>query len=242
MNVQLHYFDVRGRAQFIRYFFRAHGIEFTDGRIPISADFSEWRETRDEQTITGPFKRLPVLQIDDLQIAETTVIGEALYERFPVPSVLAPGDRLRHSMLLSTLHVDGMMGRGMLAWADVFYPGVDMSAHLKFNLRRRREYLECLDRTLSDWEWPGRPTRTLPFPADCMLWEELAANEAFYGEHLELSAYPMLARIYDECPGTDVFRRVIDENPCQFTARPDEAGQLAGLHALMAEMEAEGSK
>jgi hypothetical protein len=113
-EIKLHYFDARGRAQFIRYYFDLRVMPFTDNRIPLSADFHAWAAVRDDQSITGPFKRLPVLQIDGQQVAETLTIANYLHAFSGDALRLSEEDNLRHAQLLSSLYGDLMLPLGTI--------------------------------------------------------------------------------------------------------------------------------
>ena len=60
--ITLRYFDARGRAQFLRHYFKVRKVSFTDERVAINDEFAAWRATRDDRARTGPFQKLPVLQ------------------------------------------------------------------------------------------------------------------------------------------------------------------------------------
>lgn len=239
MSVSLTYFDARGRAQFLRYYFTTRGIDFTDNRIPLSADFSEWMAIRDDRSVTGPFKRLPVLMVDGIQLAETSVIATDVHQRFGDSATLSEEENRRHAMLLSSLCVDMMLPLGQLIWADRFYPGLDMAGHLEFMVRRLRAYLATLDEALSDWNWLTDLGQRDSMLADCLLWEELDALEAIFSDTIELGDFLTLPSFYQECPGRDAFQEYLTAHPCQFSGRPAEADAIAQIRKTLGEMKEE---
>ena len=68
---KLIYFNLKGRAEFIRLIFAVAGVEFENAIVP----FTDW----DELKPTFPFAKLPVLEIDNGQtkhvIAQSHAIG-----------------------------------------------------------------------------------------------------------------------------------------------------------------------
>ena len=70
----LRYFDARGRAQFIRYYVRARGLDVVDERVALEPDFATWRAMRSDRARVGPFQKLPVLEWQGQTVAETRVI------------------------------------------------------------------------------------------------------------------------------------------------------------------------
>ena len=73
--ITLRYFDARGRAQFLRYYFKARKITFTDERVPSSDDFSAWKALRDNRSLTGPFQKLPIMHWGGRLVSETLLIA-----------------------------------------------------------------------------------------------------------------------------------------------------------------------
>jgi hypothetical protein len=124
-DVTLTYFDTRGRAQYLRYYLRSRDVAFEDRRVPLSADFSEWRAMRDDRSISGPFNKLPVLRWQDRQIAEMLSIQSFLHKKLGDDALLSEEESWHHSMLTSSLYIDVMMPLGTLIWADAVYPGAD---------------------------------------------------------------------------------------------------------------------
>jgi len=54
--ITLHYFDLRGRGQSIRALLNHHQVPFTDDRIVLAKDNSNWPAIREDRTISGDFQ------------------------------------------------------------------------------------------------------------------------------------------------------------------------------------------
>jgi glutathione S-transferase len=72
----LHYFDLRGRGEPLRWIFHYAGQEFEDHRI----DPSQWATVK----TTTPQGQLPYLEIDDKQLPESMAIGRYLARQFGI--------------------------------------------------------------------------------------------------------------------------------------------------------------
>jgi len=230
-TIKLHYFDARGRAQFLRYYFRVREIPFTDERVPLSADFAAWRAIRDDRSLTGPFHKLPVLHWGERLIAETLMIASFVHEALGDAASLSDDDNLRHGMLTSSLYNDVMAPLGTLLWAEVLFTGVDVAGLAKRTLERLQLHCVSLERTLIDWRWQERARRRRVMLADCLLWEELNVAQQIFGPHWSLAATPALARFCDDFAGRAGCEALLRERPCPITARPDEAAAIAALQS-----------
>jgi glutathione S-transferase len=233
-RITLRYFDARGRAQFLRYYFRARDVAFADERVPLSADFAAWAAIRDDGAKTGPFHKLPVLHFGERRVVETSVIGAFLHDACGDDARLSAEDNLRHAMLMSSLYVDVMIQLGTLLWADLAYVGVDLPALTARTLERIRIHFARLDATLDDWQWLAGAKDRPVMLADCTLWEEIDVARRIFGAHLDLERHGTLARFYRDCPGRPVFEKLLAEHPCQISGRPDEAQAVARLHEILA--------
>lgn len=237
--ITLHYFNARGRAQFLRYYLACRDHAFEDHRIGLSADFHEWREIRDDRSVTGPFKRLPVLEIRTEQVSEALVIANTLHERLGDAASLSPPENLRHAMLLSSLYTDLLTPLASMIWADRMYPGVDLAAYLKISLHRLRSYLSVLDESLTAWEWLRKMGQRELMVADCLLWEELDRLRTVLEHGVALEDFETLARFYDGCPGRNVFSSYLEAHPCALTGHPDEPAALENIRKIVGSISAE---
>jgi glutathione S-transferase len=231
--ITLRYFDARGRVQFLRYYFRARKVSFTDDRVPLAADFAPWRAVRDDRARTGPFHKLPVLHWGDRLIAETLMIASFIHEVSGDASSLSDDDNLRHGMLTSSLYHDVMMPIGTLLWSEVISPGADLGAVAKRTLERLEQHYRALDQSLGEWRWLDKARNRRVMLVDCLLWEELNVAQQVFGARLSLAQTPMLARFYEEFPARQTCEAVIADQPCPITARPEETAAIAKIRELL---------
>jgi glutathione S-transferase len=209
-KITLHYFDARGRAQFLRYYLAARDVEYTDQRVPLSADFAAWAAIRGDRSKFGPFHRLPVLHWGDRKLAETLVIQAFLHRALGDEALLSDEDNLRHSTLVSSLYVDVMLPIGTLIWADVAYVGCDVGLLGKRTLDRLRGLFSMLNTTLDEWGWIESAAERPVVLADCMLWEEIDVVQHVFGARFPLDDYPTLARWHRSAPAHAVFAAIRD--------------------------------
>lgn len=233
-RIELEYFDVRGRAQFLRYFLLCRDIPFADGRLELGAGFEAWQAIRPDRSVTGPFQKLPVLRWGDRTVAETTVIASFLHRVSGDASLLSENENSRHEMLISSIYVDLMMSIGILLWSEVTFAGADLGTTSKRVLERIKSHLTVLDRTLVEWQWLERAAGRPVMVADCILWDQINSAQHVFGGKLGLDATPTLARFYHDCSGREVFERLLHANPCPITARPGEAECITRIRELVA--------
>jgi glutathione S-transferase len=224
--ITLRYFDARGRAQFLRYYFRIRDVHFTDERVALSADFAPWQAIRDDRSLTGPFRKLPVLQFGDRLVSETLMIAAFVHEALGDGGSLNDDDNLRHGMLTSSLCQDIMTPIAVLIWTEVSYPGVELGPVAKRTLERLQQHLASIEQSLIDWRWQERSRRRRVMLADCLLWEELDVATQVFGPHLSLAATPLLESFHAEFSGREQCQSLLSEQPCPITARPDEPAAI----------------
>ena len=230
-RIVLHYFDARGRAQFLRYYLLARGVPFEDERVALSEDFAAWIAIRDDQSKTGPFKKLPVLHYGDELIAETPVISDFLHVELGDAGRLDALGNRRHNMLASSLYNDILTSLGMLIWGDRLFIGVQLGSYAELLLTRLKAHWTTLDATLAAWSWPIPTER--PLLADCLLWEMLDACQYVFGPAFVLTDFPTLATFYERCAGRSVFENLLRSHPCPYSARPGEADKVAEIQGLL---------
>ncbi len=233
-RIGLKYFDVRGRAQCLRYFLLCRGIPFDDDRISLAAGFEAWHAIRPDRTITGPFQKLPVLRWGDRLIAETTVMASFLHRSSGDVDLLSETENLQHEMLTSSVYVDLMMPLGILLWSEITFPGADFGTSSKRVLERIHGHLAVLDQTLIEWQWLERAAARPVMIADCILWDQLNAVRHVFGGRFGLDVTPTLARFYRDCSGRETFERLLESKPCPVTGRPGEEDCIARLRELVA--------
>lgn len=231
--IELRYFNVRGRAQFLRYFLLCREIPFADERLPLGAGFEAWQAIRPDQSITGPFQKLPVLRWGDRLIGETTVIASFLYRATGDAASLAETESFQHEMLISSVYVDLMMSTGILLWSEVAFAGADFGASAKRVFERMQSHLTVLDRTLVEWQWLERAAARPVMVADCILWDQIECAQHVFGSKC-LDDTPTLARFYRDCPARETFEGLLRTKPCSVTARPGEEECIARIRELVA--------
>jgi glutathione S-transferase len=232
--ITLRYFDARGRAQFLRYYFRVRKVSFTDDRVALAADFAPWRAVRDDRSRTGPFHKLPVLHWGDRLIAESLLIASFVHEASGDEGSLSDDDNLRHGMLTSSLYCDVTMQIGTLLWAELMFPGCDVGAVAKGILERLERHCRSIDQSLGEWRWLDKARNRRIMLADCMLFEVLSTVQHVFGPRFALAQTPMLARFYDDFPARQICESMLAEQPCPITARHDEAAVIAKIRELVA--------
>jgi glutathione S-transferase len=231
--ITLRYFDARGRAQFLRYYFRARKVQFTDERVQLGDNFAAWHALRDDRKRTGPFHKLPVLQWGDRLLGETLMIASFLHEASGDASSISDEENLRHGQLTSSLYFDVLSQLAMLLWAEAMYPGADMAAVAKRVFDRLNLHCKALEQSLVEWRWLDRARNRRVMLADCLLWEELDVARVVFGPHWSLEATPTLARFYGDFPARPTCEAVLAEHPCPITARPNEAEAIAKIQAVL---------
>jgi hypothetical protein len=231
--ITLRYFDARGRAQFLRYYFRARRVTFTDDRVALSEDFAAWRAIRDDRSRVGPFHKLPVFLWGDRLIAETLMIASFVHEVSGDARALSDDDNLQHGMLTSSLCSDVMAPIAILLWAELASPGADVGAAAKRTFERLELHIRALDQSLGEWRWLDRARNRRVMLADCLLWEELNVAQHVFGPRLTLSQTPMLARFYEEFPARATCETLLTERPCPITAVPNEPAAIAKIRELL---------
>jgi len=227
------YFDARGRAQFLRYYFKGRKVSFTDERVPIGDEFAAWRALRDDRARTGPFQKLPVLHWGDRLIPEMLMIAAFVHEASGDAGSLSDEENMRHGLLTSSLCLDVMNPIAILLWAEIVYPGADIAPAAKRTLDRLKAHCQALEQSFVEWRWLDRARNRRIMLVDCLLWEELDVARVVFGPHWSLSATPTLARFYDDFPGRGICEAVLAERPCPITARPNEAEGIAKIQQLL---------
>jgi len=233
----LRYFAARGRAQFLRYYFRARDIEYIDEEVPLSADFAAWTPIRGDRALSGPFHKLPVLHCDGHLIAETPVLAAFVHRRYGDEKLLSSAENLQHSMLLSSLFIDVMSPIGLLIWLDAAYVGIDIAAAAKRALERLNAQMHNIERTLIEWQWFAHMDRRPIMVADCLLWEELSVLQHVFGPHVPLGSWSELARFHAEFAGREACERELATKPRPVTGRPGEPAAIAKLQQALAPAE-----
>ena len=231
--ITLRYFDCRGRAQALRYYLRCRNIAFIDTRISLKEGFAAWQAVKHDQRLTGPFLKLPVLHLGEVQLAETAVIHDWLHRKLGDAALLSEQENLQHAMLASSCRSELMTPTAMLLWQEMMYPGTDMAATLPVSLKRINDHLQTVENALNQWQWFQKLQKRPVMLADCLLWEELDKVHGIFGEHVQWQSMPLLREFLHNGKGSEVFRRTLSEHPSQMTGRPQEAEALARIRTAL---------
>jgi hypothetical protein len=232
-SVTLRYFDCRGRAQHLRYFLRGRNIPFTDERVPLSGDFSEWRAIQPDRTRSGYFQKLPILHWGEELVAETSVIHHFLHRQLQDDQRLSAAENLHHEMLASSCFGDIMLPAGLLIWSELAVPGADLAKLAPISLERVRSHLAVLERTLTEWDWWDQRQRRELMVTDCLLWEGLSVALHTFGPGLQLESCPHLFEFHQNSAVQAIFTAMLAERACQITGRPGEAETIQRIQAVL---------
>jgi hypothetical protein len=232
-EIRLRYFDARARAQFLRAYFAARGIEYIDERVPLDAGFASWQAMRPDRSLSGPLQRLPVLHYGDELIPETLVIAGFVHRSCGDAAALDKADNLRHDVILSSASSDLLMPVALLIWAGLLFDGIDLPKYASASLDRLRRTLEVLETSMAEWGWVTGMHRRPVTVADCMLWETIDQASTLFADRLGLDDHPLLARFHAEHPAGDTFRQLLADHPCQITGRPAEADAIREIQASL---------
>ena len=232
--ITLHYFDLRGRAQFIRALLAHHQVPFTDERIKLAKDNSNWPIIRNDRNISGDFQKLPFLQWGDMRLNEVLVILEYLDTRLG-DSDLDETAWFRHRQLASSAFLDLLVSCINLIWCDIFHPGANVPATTAIFKKRIEMHLETLNTTMAEWEWNRTMMDRPVMAADSVLWESLDAIRYTFDEQISFDELPALDQFYDECPGASTFKQLLNKKPQTLTGRPGEAEALLIIHESLVE-------
>lgn len=235
-DITLHYFDLRGRGQFIRALLTHHDVPFTDDRIRLAKDNSNWPTIRDDRNISGDFQKLPFLQWGDIRLNEVLVILEFLDRKLGAQD-LDEITWLRHRQLTSSAFLDLLVASVNLIWCDIFHPEANVPTATAILKNRLEMHLTTLNRTLTDWEWNRAMMDRPVMAADAVLWEALDAIRYTFDERVSFDELDCLSTFYDECPGAATFKRLLNEKPRTLTGRPGEADALVVIHESLEEDE-----
>lgn len=231
--ITLHYFDVRGRGQFIRALLTQRGIAFHDERVVLNGDRALWLKLREERARTGAFQKLPTLQWDGQLVGETLVILDFLHDKLGDAALLGAERSLQHRMLASSAFLDLLTPCINLIWCEVFNPGVDIAQAAAVLKGRLQLHLATIDRTLAEWQWNAQLQQRPVTGADAVLWEALDVLQQTFAGTLDWQQHGELAYFMQHCPGAATFRALLEARPLTITARPGEAAVLQKLHAAL---------
>ncbi len=229
-EITLHYFDVRGRGQFIRGLLTHRDIPFSDDRIKLNADNSNWPDIRSNRAVSGDFQKLPALQWDDLILNEVLVILDFIQEKLGDNALLDERTRAQHAMLRSSAFLDLLTPCINLIWCDIFHPGTNVADATAVLKRRIQMHLATVNQTMEQWGWLNAMNDREVMVADAVLWEALDVIRLTFDDKVSFDDLDALATFYDACPGAATFKKLLALKPSTITARPGEAQALIAIH------------
>lgn len=227
-EIILRYFPVCGRAQPLRHALLDAGVGFEDERIPLA----DWPARKDDPTMTGPYRSLPTLRWGDALIAETLPIASYVAHRLGHHDGLDQAARARLDAVVSCCYVDVTLPMGVLIWADLAWPGVDLERAWPAQLGRMLEKLALVSQ-----ECPGEGFLggARPVMADFYADEAYATLRYVLGRDREPALrerFPRLASLHDRVSARPRLAGARSMRPAQFTSRPDEATAVERLRAV----------
>ncbi len=232
-SVTLRYFNARGRAQFLRYYLSVRNIPFDDERVSIGNGGAEWFAIKPDESLTGPFHKLPVLHWGERQIAETLVIAAFLHREVGDAALLSDEENLRHEMLISSLYNDVVLPVGMMIWAPAMYEGMKLEVAVPKSFARITAHLSVLDSLLGEWQWSQKMQRRPILLADCLLWEEIDVLLTIFGSHVALDTLPALEAFHERYRSGTAFEEILKQHPCQFTGMPNEPETIEAIREVL---------
>lgn len=232
-EITLRYFNCHGRAQHFRYYFLAREIAFTDERIELDKNWAAWQAIKNDESKTGPFHKLPVLEWGELSLVEGPVIQDWLHQQSGDASILSQEENLRHAMLTSSCISEVMMPTALLLWVEITHPGVDLKQQVLATLPRVKDHLASVEETLKHWNWWEALSQRKIMLADCLLWQQLWVISHVFGDALEIEAFPGMHDFFQHCTSRDVFEVLIKDYPVQLTGRAEEPEVIKRIQELL---------
>lgn len=236
-EITLHYFDLRGRAQFIRGLLTHREVPFIDDRIVLAKDNSNWPGIRNDRTITGDFQKIPTLQWGDQIISEVLVILDFIQKKLGDSQQLNEQEYFRHGMLTSSAFLDLLTPCINLIWCDIFHPGTNVAGATAILKRRMPHHLATINQTLEQWQWLDNIQNRPVMVSDAVLWEALDVIRLTFDDHVSFEELDTLSNFYERCEGAPTFKKLLAAKPSTITGRPGEAEALAIIHASLNEEE-----
>lgn len=233
-EITLHYFDLRGRGQFIRGLLSHREVPFTDDRIVLDKDNGNWPALRADRDVTGDFQKLPFLHWGDVRLNEVLVILDFLDRTLGGVPPDGP-DWWRHRQLASSAFLDLLVPCVNLIWCDVFHPDTNVAAATAILQRRMGMHLATVNHTLEQWQWTAALNDRPVMAADAVLWEALDVIRLTFDEHVSFDDLDQLSAFYDDCPGAGTFKKLLAVKPQNITGRPGEPDALAIIHDSLAD-------
>lgn len=223
MKITLRYFSVVGRAQPLRHALFDAQLDFHDLQIALP----EWPAHKEDPGFGGLFAGLPTLSWDQDTICETLPIASFLARRLGHYQGLGDAQIAHLEAVCSNCYTEVMLRLGELIWADLIYPGSNLSTALPMLLGRMQDKMRRLENVVPEAGWFGRsaPGMADYFAAEaveCLIY--LLGDKEGLGQRL-----PRLASLSRRIRERPSLSAAFLARPAQFTARPDEAAVIARL-------------
>jgi hypothetical protein len=228
--ISFHYFDLRGRGQFIRGLLHHHQVPFTDERIVLDKDNSNWPVIRQNRDITGEFQKLPFLQWGDTRLNEVLIILDFLDRKLGNTEHLNDMDWLQHRQLSSSAFLDLLVACINLIWSDVFHPQANLAATTAIVKRRMEAHLDAVNQTLDEWGWIKKMADRPVMASDAVLWEALDMIRLTFDNKINLDDKETLCNFYEHCAGAESFKELLSKKAMTITGRPGETEALLTIH------------
>ncbi|UJR19642.1 hypothetical protein I4U23_022776 [Adineta vaga] len=88
IKLRLHYWNIRGRVQAVRYMledisYKHKNVDYKESFEPINTMMNTWAKRKADQTVSGPFRTLPILHWNDTHtFSQSLTLGELLAKKF----------------------------------------------------------------------------------------------------------------------------------------------------------------
>ena len=233
-DLELRYFDIRGRGQAIRNFFNAKKT-FIDTRIPLEANFATWSQICNDTSQVGMFKKLPILEVGKEQISEGLVILDYIHTHFGGGHSMPEKQNLQHAMLRSSLYQDLFQNVAVFLWADVALKGVDVAAYARFTLDRTLRLLESYDCILAEWEVTGLKKGEGYTMTDFLLAEGLDFAAYCFSSFIDWKKIPRLDEFRSTFSNDQDLKLQMGDIPEKFTGSPVEKEFVQRIPRLIQE-------
>ncbi|MDG2175932.1 MAG: hypothetical protein P8M72_07375 [Gammaproteobacteria bacterium] len=233
--ISFHYFDLRGRGQLIRGFLHHHQVPFTDERIVLAKDNSNWPVIRQNRDLTGDFQKLPFILWGDTRLNEVLVILDFLDRKLGNAAHLNDLDWLQHRQLASSAFLDLLVTCINLIWSNVFHPQANLPATTAIVKKRMQAHLITMNQTLEEWDWIRKMADRPVMASDAVLWEALDVIRLTFNDQVRFDALESLSVFYAECAGAESFKALLARKVMTITGRPGEAEALLVIHNSLTE-------
>jgi hypothetical protein len=228
-RVELRYFEIRGRGQPLRdLLLEAAAADATLVFEDLQLSFGDWDRRQQDAEISGAYRALPTLSWD----------GQVLQETLPIATFLSA--RLGHyggrdalaiarlEAISSLCFTDIAATIGLILWAEVDFPGVDLAQAYPRNLSRILAKLASLDASAPEQGWFGgaQPVASDFFALEA--WESLCQLLGARAAALP-ARFSRLHALAERTRARPALARGWAARPARCSGNPDEPDVLARL-------------